>query len=245
MKVYAWLPVLGFELPDPVQRKALAIHNGDADGMYRLDFTKPKARQIMLDIYEDLAVNSYFEGLLFHDDGYLRDTELPTLAAGDDGSARTRALIDFTLALRDSAQRWRPKLATVRNLYAEPVLRPQSEAWFAQRLDLFNKAYDQTALMAMPWMEGSRHPERWLDQLLAAVRAHDPQLQHTLFELQTVDWRSGQPIPAERLRAQIRQLQAQGVHHFAWYPDDFIAGQPSTHDARAAMSAGNFPYPEK
>ena len=47
------------------------------------------------------------------------------------------------------------------------------------------------------------------------------------------------------LRAQIRQLQAQGVHHFAWYPDDFIADQPSTHDARAAMSAGNFPYPEK
>ncbi|MCO6855622.1 poly-beta-1,6-N-acetyl-D-glucosamine N-deacetylase PgaB, partial [Pseudomonas aeruginosa] len=139
------------------------------------------------------------------------------LAAGEDGSARTQALIDFTLALRNSAQRWRPKLATVRNLYAEPVLRPQSEAWFAQRLELFNKAYDQTALMAMPWMEGSRHPERWLDQLLAAVRAHDPQLQHTLFELQTVDWRSGQPIPAGRLRAQIRQLQAQGVHHFAWY----------------------------
>jgi biofilm PGA synthesis lipoprotein PgaB len=35
------------------------------------------------------------------------------------------------------------------------------------------------------------------------------------------------------------------VHHFAWYPDDFIADQPSTRDARAAMSAGNFPYPEK
>lgn len=47
VKVYAWLPVLGFELPDPVQRKALAIHNGDADGMYRLDFTNPKARQIL------------------------------------------------------------------------------------------------------------------------------------------------------------------------------------------------------
>jgi hypothetical protein len=45
VKVYAWLPVLGFELPDPVQRKALAIRNGDADGMYRLDFTNPKARR--------------------------------------------------------------------------------------------------------------------------------------------------------------------------------------------------------
>lgn len=245
VKVYAWLPVLGFELPDVAQRKALAIHNGDTDGMYRLDFTNPEARQIMLDIYEDLAVNSYFEGLLFHDDGYLRDTELPALAAGGDDSARTQALIDFTLALRDSAQRWRPKLATVRNLYAEPVLRPQSEAWFAQRLDLFNKAYDQTALMAMPWMEGSPHPERWLDQLLAAVRVHDPHLQHTVFELQTVDWRRSQPIDGARLRAQIRQLQAQGVHHFAWYPDDFIADRPSTHDARAAMSVRNFPYPEK
>jgi biofilm PGA synthesis lipoprotein PgaB len=198
----------------------------------------------MLDIYEDLAVNSYFEGLLFHDDGYLRDTELPALAAGDGGSARTQALIDFTLALRNSAQRWRPKLATVRNLYAEPVLRPQSEAWFAQRLDLFNKAYDQTALMAMPWMEGSSTRSAGSTSCWPRYAAR-PQLQHTLFELQTVDWRSGQPIPAERLRAQIRQLQAQGVHHFAWYPDDFIADQPSTHDARAAMSAGNFPYPEK
>lgn len=245
VKVFAWLPVLGFELPDAAQRQALAIHSPEADGMYRLDFSNPQARQIILDLYEDLAINSYFEGLLFHDDGYLRDTELPALPGGDDGTARTRTLIDFTLALRDRAQRWRPKLATVRNLYAQPVLQPQSAAWFAQRLDLFNQAYDQTALMAMPWMEGSRRPERWLDQLLAAVRVHDPQLQHTLFELQTVDWRTRQPIAGERLRAQIRQLQAQGVHHFAWYPDDFIGDQPSTYDARAAMSVRNFPYPEK
>ncbi len=109
-------------------------------------------------------------------------------------------LIDSPLALRDSAQRWRrswPRCATC----TRSRCCPQSEAWFAQRLDLFNKAYDQTALMAMPWMEGSRHPERWLDQLLAAVRAHDPQLQHTLFELQTVDWRSGQPIRRAAARA--------------------------------------------
>ena len=51
-------------------------------------------------------------------------------------------------------------------------------------------------------------------------------------------------IPA-RLDAEIRRLQAQGVRHFAWYPDDFIAGRPSTYDARAAMSARSFPYEEK
>lgn len=245
VKVYAWLPVLGYELKDPAIRKALAIDSPESDGIFRLDFTRPQVRRIIDDIYEDLAINSYFEGLLFHDDAYLRDTELGQLPPEGEDGARTQALIDFTLELRNAAQRWRPKLATVRNLYARPVLEPQSARWFAQRLDLFNQAYDHTALMAMPWMEGSANPERWLDNLVLAVRAHDPQLAQTLFELQTVDWRTRKPIPGERLRAQIRRLQAQGVRHFAWYPDDFIAGRPSTYDARAAMSARGFPYEEK
>jgi biofilm PGA synthesis lipoprotein PgaB len=244
VEVYAWLPVLGYELPDPGQRAALGIRSPERDGMYRLDFTDPRARQIVKDIYEDLASNSYFEGLLFHDDAYVRDTELEQLPPEGQDGGRTQALIDFTLELRDSAQRWRPKLGTVRNLYAQPVLEPRSAAWFAQRLDLFNQAYDRTALMAMPWMEGSPQPERWLDRLVEAVRVHDPDLSHTLFELQTVDWRNRTPIPGERLRAQVRRLQAQGVRHFAWYPDDFIAGHPSIKDARAAMSASDFPYPE-
>lgn len=245
VKVFAWLPVLGYELKDPAIRTALAIESPERDGIFRLDFTNPKVRRIIDDIYEDLAINSYFEGLLFHDDAYLRDTELSQLPPEGDDGARTQALIDFTLELRTAAQRWRPKLATVRNLYAQPVLQPQSASWFAQRLDLFNKAYDHTALMAMPWMEGSRNPEKWLDTLVVAVRAHDPQLSQTMFELQTVDWRTQKPIPGERLRAQIRRLQAQGVRHFAWYPDDFIAGRPSTYDARAAMSSRSFPYEEK
>ncbi|WP_031339191.1 poly-beta-1,6-N-acetyl-D-glucosamine N-deacetylase PgaB, partial [Xanthomonas maliensis] len=181
----------------------------------------------------------------FHDDGYLRDTELPQLPPEGRDGLRTQALIDFTMELRASAQRWRPKLGTVRNLYAQPVLQPQSAAWFAQRLDLFNRAYDRTALMAMPWMEGSKDPEHWLDTLVAAVRTQDPELKHTLFELQTVDWRTHTPISGAQLIAQIHRLQSQGVRHFAWYPDDFIAGRPSTEDARAAMSARNFPYPDK
>lgn len=245
VKVYAWLPVLGYELPDKTERAALAIRSNEKDGMYRLDFTRPEARQIVLDLYEDLAINSYFEGLLFHDDAYVRDTELSQLPQEDQDGSRTQALIDFTLALRDRAQRWRPKLATVRNIYAQPVLQEKSAAWFAQRLDLFNRAYDHTALMAMPWMEGSKRPQHWLDALVTAVREHDPTLQRTIFELQTVDWRTKTPISGEVLRTQIRRLQAQGVHHIAWYPDDFIGNHPPLKDARAAMSARDFPYPEK
>ncbi|WP_231118121.1 poly-beta-1,6-N-acetyl-D-glucosamine N-deacetylase PgaB [Lysobacter silvisoli] len=242
--VYAWLPVLGYELPDPAQRAALAIPGARADEVYRLDYTQPEVRRLVAGIYEDLAAGSYLEGLLFHDDAYLRDTELQDSAAGD-SQARTQELIGFTLELKRAAERWRPKLKTVRNLYARPVLEPQSEAWFAQRLDAFNRAYDYTALMAMPWMEGSRDPERWLDRLVAAARRHDPQLTQTLFELQTVDWRTRQPIAAQRLKAQVRRLLAQGVRHLGWYPDDFVADRPATADAREAMSSRSYPYLEQ
>ena len=123
--------------------------------------------------------------------------------APDVPAARTQALIDFTHELTRAAGKWRPKLVTVRNLFAGPVLQPQSEAWFAQNLAAFNEAYDYTAVMAMPWMENSRDPQRWMDDLVARVKASPRGLSRTIFELQTVDWRDGgKPIPAgEYLRA--------------------------------------------
>lgn len=239
--IYAWLPVLGYELPDPARRSALAIAGAQGHEIFRLDFTKPEARELIAGIYQDLAVNSYFEGLLFHDDAFLREGELAGLAP-DEPAARTRALVDFTLELKAAAEKWRPKLKTVRNLYANTVLDPASEAWFAQRLDAFNRAYDYTALMAMPWMENSRRPRRWMQALTAEVKRHDPGFVKTIFELQTVDWRNRKPIPGDVLKRQTRELEAAGVRHLAWYPYDFIADSPSVEVAREAISARNFPY---
>lgn len=236
--VYAWLPVLGYELPDTALRDALAIAGAQGHEIFRLDFTKPETRKLIAGIYEDLAVNSYFEGLLFHDDAFLREGELPSLAP----DSRTGALIGFTLELKAAAEKWRPKLKTVRNLYANTVLDPASEAWFAQRLDAFNRAYDYTALMAMPWMENSRRPRHWMQTLTAEVKRHDPDFVKTIFELQTVDWRNGRPIPGDVLKRQTRELQAAGVRHMAWYPYDFIADSPPVEVAREAISARNFPY---
>ena len=236
VKVFAWLPVLGYQLRDTAWQARHQIP-APAEEMPRLDFTQPDAAKVIRDIYHDLGVSGYFEGILFHDDAYLRDTELPALKA----DARTQALIDFTLTLRDAAETWRPKLKTVRNLYARTVLHPESEAWFAQRLDRFQQAYDYTALMAMPYMEGSAQPQDWLLGLVDAVKRDDPRLTHTIFELQTRDWRTQQPVPGDVLRKQSRALVAAGVRNLAWYPDDFIGNQPSLEDARAAFSARNFP----
>ncbi len=242
VSVYAWLPVLGFELPDAAQRQALALDGAQAHETFRLDFGKPDTARIVSGIYRDLAANAHIAGLLFHDDAFLRQGEAAT-SVPNEPAERTQALIDFTRRLAAAAGEWRPRLKTVRNLFARPVLEPESEAWFAQRLDAFNRAYDYTALMAMPWLEGAGgKPQSWLDGLVASAKAHDPELKQTIFQLQTVDWRAETPIPGEVLKRQSRRLQAQGVRHLAWYPDDFLGNQPALEDAREAMSARSFPY---
>ena len=125
----------------------------------------------------------------------------------------------------------------MRNLFAEPVLDPGAERWFAQRLDAFNTAYDYTALMAMPQLEDADDPQRWMRRLVAAVAAQPEGLERTIFEIQTVDWRTQQPIPPQALRRQARALVAAGVRHLAYYPDDAPRALPPL-PARAKSPPG-------
>lgn len=233
--VFAWLPVLGFEFGDAQWRLRHGIKASGKEN-FRIDFTDPEARRWARDMYEDLARQSYIAGLLFHDDAYLRDDELPAL------KNRSQALIDFTLELKAAAEVWRPKLKTIRNLFAQPVLNPNAEAWYAQDLKRFNAAYDYTAIMAMPYMEQAARPSVWLAHLIEAARKEDPTLSRTVFELQTVDWRTGKPVSGKTLTAQVRMLVAAGANHIAWYPDDFVGDTPSLRYATEAMSARTYPY---
>ena len=241
--VFAWLPVLGWTLPDAALQSQLQLAAGDPADVPRLDPADPRTRPLVESIYADLAASSYFEGLLFHDDAYLRDDEAPGL--GTDPGVRTQAIVDFTHALQASAERWRPKLVTVRNLFARPVLEPASEVWFAQRLDAFLGAYDYTALMAMPRLEGASNPHSWLRRLVDVVATHPKGLERTVFELQTVDWRTQKPVSDDDLTTEARALVARGARHLAYYPDDFLRASPTLPAAREVISAREFPYIEK
>lgn len=114
---------------------------------------------------------------MFHDDAFLTDFEDASpdalaayRAAGlpdsiekirNDPQAferwtrlKSKMLIDFTQQLTRSVRNIRgPQVQTARNIYAMPVLEPESEAWFAQNLNDFLNTYDWTAPMAMPLME--------------------------------------------------------------------------------------------
>lgn len=240
VRVFAWMPVLGWKPADGAQAPRMLTAE-DPNDIPRLDPTDPRTRAWVGDLYEDLGIAAPFTGLLFHDDAYLRESEATALPA----AARTQSLIALTHALRDRAERWRPRLVTVRNLFAQPVLEPASEAWFAQRLDAFNAAYDYTALMAMPYMEQAPDPTRWLDRVVTRVAAAPQGLQRTLFELQAVDWRGDRAVPADVLKAQSRRLVARGVRHLGYYPDRFLDDVPPLGAAREAMSVREFPYLER
>ncbi len=243
--------------PDPAQYQRLSPFD-------------PQARAAITDLYEDVARSAPIDGVLFHDDALLSDFEdagpaalaayrqaglpasIPALRADPVTLQRwtrfkTQTLIDLTKTLTEHVRAIRgPQVRTARNLYAEPILQPASEAWFAQNLDDFLKTYDWTAPMAMPLMEGvpASRSEAWIRQLVATVGQRPGALERTVFELQARDWRlPQQPAVASRpLAAWMQQLLHSGARHFGYYPDDFIQDQPELNTIRPAISNAWYPY---
>ena len=232
VNVYAWLPMLAFGLDDATMT---VQHTGGAivDESYRrLSPFHPQARRAILEIYEDLGRYAEFEGLLFHDDGYLTDFEDANPAAlawyreqwqlpadiavlRNDPElmqrwtrAKTAVLAEWTDELAASVRIWRPTIKTARNLYAESVLNPVSEAWYAQSLAETLNHNDYAAVMAMPYLEKAADPEAWLEKLVDVVKRQPGALERTIFELQTVDWcQNKRPIPTAAIARQMRLLQ--------------------------------------
>ena len=271
VRVFAWMPLLAFrgQAFDPawqvVEHPAAGAQPGPG-GEARLSPFHPEARRVIREIYQDLASYADFDGILLHDDGRLNeyedasaaamdsyrrefgpDFEIP-LAHEDPGLGRrwsrfkTQTLIDFGNELIGVLREQQPELQTARNLFAPAALDEASEAWLAQSLSLFLDSYDYVALMAMPYLENSDDPERYLERLASAVAQHDGGLERTIFELQAVDWRSGSAVPASILYQQMRRLQAAGVKHLAYYPDDFISNRPALEQIRQGISLADYPF---
>ncbi|MEN4919500.1 poly-beta-1,6-N-acetyl-D-glucosamine N-deacetylase PgaB [Achromobacter spanius] len=276
--VYAWMPVLAFDLDPSLPRVArwdpdTGQAAPDPDQYRRLSPFDATARARIGDLYEDLARYAIFDGILFHDDALLSDFEdaspgalaayraaglpgnIAELRADPDTMQRwtrykSRYLVDFTAALTERVRAVRgPQIKTARNIYAQPILNPDSEAWFAQNLDDFLGAYDWTAPMAMPLMENvpKGKENAWLDSMVDTVARRPGALARTVFELQSRDWRTGPgqpdatPVDTEVLAGWMRRLQLRGARSFGYYPDDFSQDQPRLQGIRPAISEAWYP----
>ena len=264
--VTAWNP------PTTSEAAGAAAQSGIDRAQYqRLSPFDPAVRQRIGALYEDLAAHAAFEGLLFHDDAVLSDFEDASPdalkayeAAGLPGdiakiranpalferwtALKTDALIAFTRELAARVRRLRTPMHTARNLYARPVLDAASRAWFAQDYDRFLASYDLVAVMAMPRLEQvPGDPMAWLGRLVDAARARPDGLSHTLFELQSVDWRrpdagSEANLPTQELVDEMRFLERRGALDIGYYPDDFLRNHPRAEPLHAAFSLESFPY---
>jgi poly-beta-1,6-N-acetyl-D-glucosamine N-deacetylase len=268
--VYAWLPLLSFEgAAIDASWRVLADEGGvtgpDARSEPRLSPFEPRARAVIRDIYVDLAAHASFDGLLFHDDGRLSDVEDANPAAlaaaraalgpefsierarSDTALAerwavmKSAALIDLSNELTAAVRELRPEIHTARNLFASALLDPAGQRYLAQELGSYLAAYDHVALMAMPYLEAARDPREFYRSLVRVVVDTPHGLDKTIFELQTVDWRTGTRIDAHELETTLRSLQAQGVRHLAYYPDDFVEGEPALAPLRRGISLATHP----
>jgi len=244
VRVYAWMPVLAFRFPDGKDLPSLAGEPKPGGDHYRLAPYDPKVRSMIGDVYEDLAMHADEAGVLFSDDAYIRDTDDLGPWAKNTPAQNTQALIDFTLELSERMQKWRPQLRTARNLYARPVMQPDAEAWMAQSLPAFIKAYDMTAVMAMPQLDQQSDHIGWYKHLAAQVGAVPNGFDRVLFEFATHNWRTHAPINDLDLAQRMRAVQAQGARHIGYYPDDFLQDHPKLETIRPFISASDYPYPE-
>ncbi|BAK76741.1 polysaccharide deacetylase [Pseudogulbenkiania sp. NH8B] len=254
-RLYAWMPMLAFELPktEPAANDKVVTLPNKANhlvmGYPRLSPFSPRARQVIRDIYQDLARSTPFEGLLFHDDVTLSDYEdaspmalktykewgLPTsledIRANDDLLGRwtilkINTLDNFAMELAEVVRQEQPGLKTARNLYATVALNPRSEVWYSQSLDNSLANYDFTAIMAMPYMENAADPMAFLHEIVDKVKEHPDAMDKVVFELQAIDWRSNKPVPSQEMADTIRTLYGWGVRHVGYYPDNLHRDHP-------------------
>ena len=133
--------------------------------------------------------------------------------------------MDFTHALQASAERWWPKMVTVSQPVRATGAETASEVWFAQRLDALIGDYDFTALMAMPGWKGTG-TRKVAASAGGCVATHPKGLERTVFELQTVDWRTQKSVSDGDRTTEARRCRTRCAPS-RHYPDDVLRASPA------------------
>ncbi len=275
VRVFAWLPMLAYQLPDAALQARLAVKVKTPDGKivpaerdyHRLSPFLPESLAIIGQIYADLGKScTGIHGLLIHDDAYLAEdedesafnpkarwpgTHSPVPSGPLSPRQKTDALIAFGQALAQKTRFYTNAsnpFSVARNLYARVVLDPSSEARFAQALGPFLTHYDHIALMAMPYLDGTDEPAtQWLQQLADTVAQTPGALQKVVFELQTKNWQNDTWIEGDTLKNWMQMLIRQGAVNLAYYPDDCFTNHPPFKPTFEGISLNEYPpyYPVK
>lgn len=268
VNVYAWMPIFAFQnkLPDSwyVQEWRDGKAQKSSHIYTRLSVFHPEARRYVTEIYEDLGRYCNVDGILFRDDGILSDREDVSPVALSFGrdvwglpdqfeklhvapimrlawtQHKIELISQFTDELANRVRDNRPGIKTARNLYASPLLKPDTEEGYAQSFKSFLAHYDYVVIETMPFME-EKKTVQWLTELVAAAAHYPEGLKKSVFELQTVNWKTLEKIPSSVFIGQLELLRKLGVHHIGYYPDDVYLDQPRLTDLQKHFSLPALP----
>jgi len=273
VEVYAWMPMLSIILPDAEKTAYLRVREYDKkEGIRettswykRLSPFAEETKEILVTLYEDLAVNAFIDGVIFQDDGYLNDYEdfhseatqtynyltgsslKPPFELNQDAfdrwtNIKTEKLIELSRALMEVVKYHRPQTCYARTLYAPVVTDPESEEWFAQNYEASLEAYDYVVIMAYPCMERPWNAKSWLKDMVREAKGHPQGLEKTVFKLQVYDWKRKRLVKDKTLLKWMRYLVSAGARHIAYYPDNYIKDKPAADRVRSMMSVEDFPF---
>ncbi len=249
--VYAQLPVLDFDLPNPSEQQRLAVQ-GTPD---QLNPSLPEAVQIIGDIYEDLGKNTRsLSGVLINDNAYLTNhDDINRCVSNEIGLAeRTKCqnlptqenVLDFNKVSDTATARLRyyqnssNRLKVVRSLNVPIQLESINQANFIQTLASLAQHYDEV-MLSLQLDPKKKDPEKFLKALAEHVE-HQPWKDKITFEFQ-VQNEHHEWVDGAVLKSWMQTLQQLGIRNFAYFPDDFIHDQPAFSAVFGGISLNQFP----
>jgi biofilm PGA synthesis lipoprotein PgaB len=207
--VYAWMPALSVDLPD----------------------------KKLEEMYEDLAMHSQIQGILFQDDFSGENISKTPVTAKQPARDRTGGLE----VLAQGAKKFRPGILFARNINSGALEDPKAEERFEHDYERFLENYDLVVVTAYPQMDGIRRPSAWLEELVKKARAAKG-IDKTIFKVQSYDWNRKDWIGDEALLEELRDILSAGGRHLAYYPDDLWKDKPALNKIKLEMSTKTNPF---
>jgi poly-beta-1,6-N-acetyl-D-glucosamine N-deacetylase len=267
IKVYVWMPVLSFELPDKTLNEALKVR-GWKDGKpvvtsswyRRLSPFDPRSLETARKIFRDLAAIVHLDGILIQDDAYLAETEDFHPAAVESFRMRYGVSPDPVKLKADKElnARWVDFKVEALDRHIDEIAKTvrvyRPEAAFARNIyaeavtnpeskewfaqDLQNYLRTYDYTVVMAYKAmEGKWNSRKWYRELFKDAGGRSQAGKVIYKLQAYDWKKKAWIKGQDLKQDLTFLLSIGANHVAYYPDNVYRNSPDVKTISSILSS--------
>jgi biofilm PGA synthesis lipoprotein PgaB len=254
-RVYAWLPLLSWKLPEGIadSKNNIVIENNISE---KLSPFSPFSKNIIKGIYSDLSKHAYFDGILFDEDIMLSENEDDSEFAHKQykkwrlpeniekikedkkqykewAKLKTKYLDNFAFELYSIVKEEQPGIAVARKLYPQITLNKDAEELYSQSLSDSIKNYDYTEIIYIPCIDQTRDKIKYYENLINKIKKEQCGLDKTVIELQNINFqKDNEELNAIELNNTIKYLYNNGINHIAYYPSNLINKKDDSYELK-------------